>query len=407
MSIGGALKTPAGMERVMARSFSRRPTVVLVAHNVHYQGGMERACAELVRRGSRSCQFIVFSSELAPELRELVQWEQIRVPQRPFPLKYLAFAAIAGWRLRHGKADLIHTLGAIVPKRVDLAIVHFCHAGFKNRTGRLAPREQTLLRRANTALSRLLAIGAERWCYRPDRVRILAAVSRGVEQELQHYYPHVPTRLTPNGLEVECLRPASEVRRRARVTEGVAEDDLVVLFVGGDWDRKGLAVAIKGFAEGNAQLRQTFWLWIVGRGDEQRFRAIAEQQHVARRVKFFGARKDPEHFYQAADVFVLPTLYETFSLAAFEAAASGLPVVAPAVSGIDELIGGDEAGIVVERTPESVGAALARLAADPGLRTRMGTEGRRRASVYTWERSVESVLSVYAELLDDRVAVKE
>jgi UDP-glucose:(heptosyl)LPS alpha-1,3-glucosyltransferase len=406
MSVDGAIEMRAGMRRVMTRSLGRRPAVALVAHNVHGQGGMERACVELISRGGDSCRFIVFSSELAPELRRLVQWEQIRVPQRPFPLKYLAFAAVAGWRMRRCDVDVRHTLGAIVPNRVDLAIVHSCHAGFRARTGRLAPPERTPLRRVNTALSRLLAIAAERWCYRPGRVRILAPVSRGVEQELQRHYPHVPTRLTPNGLDIDRVRPVSERRNIVRSSEGVAEDDVVVLFVGGDWDHKGLAVAIKGIAGTNESVRNRFRLWIVGRGDERRFRAIAEQQGVGQLVSFFGVRTDPERFYQAADVFLLPTLYETFSLAGFEAAASGLPVVAPAVSGINELIGEDEAGIVVDRAPESVGAALSRLAADPDLRTRMGAEGRRRASAYTWERSVESVLSVYAELLGEPVAVK-
>ena len=72
--------------------------------------------------------------------------------------------------------------------------------------------------------------------------------------------------------------------------------------------------------------------------------------------------------YREYDVFVLPTLYETFSLAAFEAAASGLPLVAPAVSGIEELIGDGEAGnrgiqfkaeTQVPFGPSSVQAALA------------------------------------------------
>jgi UDP-glucose:(heptosyl)LPS alpha-1,3-glucosyltransferase len=406
MSIEQAVEISAGTRRVTPRGLGRRPTVALVAHNVHSQGGMERACVELVRRGRRSCRFIVFSTELAPELRELVEWQRIRVPQRPFPLKYLAFAGVAGFLLRRCDADVTHTLGAIVPNRVDVAVVHACHAGFRARTGRLAPPERPLLRRVNTALSRLLAIGAERWCYRPARVRMLAAVSRGVEEEVKRHFPGVPTRLTPNGLDVHRLQPGSERRERVRVAEGVQEDEVVVLFVGGDWDHKGLAVAIEALAEASALSRREFRFWVVGRGHMHRFRAIAEQEGVAEHVVFFGGRTDPERFYQAADVFVLPTLYETFSLAAFEAAASGLPVVAPAVSGIEELIGEDEAGIVVERTPESIAAALALLADDPNLRTRMGAEARRRASAYTWERSVESVLAVYDELLGDPVAVE-
>ena len=377
-----------------------RPTVALVAHDVHEQGGMERACAELVRRGSASYRFVVISTDLAAELRDLVVWERIVVPQRPFALKFLTFAVRAGLRLRRSSVDLVHTVGAIVPNRVDLAIVHFCHSGFRQKTGSLVPPGRTPLRRGNTAFARSLALMAERWSYRPARLQAFAAVSIGVARELQHDYPGIPVRLAPNGIDVDRFRPDRKVRRELRGEQGVALTDLVALFVGGDWDHKGLAIAIDGIARASATVRWPLKLWVVGRGDEWRFRAIAERCGIADRVRFFGLRCDPERFYQAADVFVLPTLYETFSLVAFEAAASGLPVIASSVSGIDELIGQNEAGIVVKRTPESVGEAIATLAVDANLRARMGVAGRRRASEYTWEESVEAILAAYCDLLD-------
>jgi glycosyltransferase involved in cell wall biosynthesis len=396
----GAVRAP-----VANCAVERRPTVALVAHNVHEQGGMERVCAELVRRGSASYRFVVVASELAPALRSLVGWKRVAVPQRPFPLKFLAFAVLAGLRLRRSSVDLVHTVGAIVPNRIDVASVHFCHAGFRERTGSLAPPGRTLLRRVNTVISRLLALVAERWSYRPGRVRLLAAVSTGVAGELRRHYPHVPIRLSPNGIDVGRFRPDERRRGEARLAEGVGPTEVVSLFIGGDWDRKGLGVALEGVARGSSELGGALQLWVVGRGDEGRFRTIAQRSGIADHVRFFGVRPDPERFYQAADIFVLPTVYETFSLAAFEAAASGLPLVAPAVSGIEELIGENEAGIIVERTPESVASALARLAADPELRARLGEVGRRRAAKYTWEQSVESVLGLYRQLLADRIAL--
>jgi UDP-glucose:(heptosyl)LPS alpha-1,3-glucosyltransferase len=383
-----------------------RPTVALIAHGVHDQGGMERACAELLRRGSDQYRFVVYSSELDPRLRDFATWKRIIVPSRPIPLKFVSFFVSAGVRLLRSSADLSQSVGAIVPNRVDVATVPFCHAAFRARTGSLAPPGRTLLRRVNTTVAHSLALVVERLSYRQGRVLRLAAVSHGVLRELHAHYPRVPTRLAPNGVDVERFRPDPPARRRIRVAERIGPRDVVALFVGGDWDHKGLAIAIGAIAQASEGAQATSRLWVVGRGDERRFRAIAQRHGVDEQVRFFGVRDDPERFYQAADIFVLPTLYETFSLAAFEAAASGLPVVAPAVSGIHELIGDDEAGIVVDRTAKSVGAALARLAADPELRAQMGAEGRRRASEYTWERSVDSMLEVYRELLSERVAVK-
>jgi UDP-glucose:(heptosyl)LPS alpha-1,3-glucosyltransferase len=360
---------------------------------------MERACAELVRRGSASYRFVVISSELDAELQDLVVWERVAVPQRPFALKFLIFAVRAGLRLRGSSVDLVHSVGAIVPNRVDIAAVHFCHAGFRQRTGSLVLSGQTLLRRGNTAVARFLALIAERWSYRPGRLKTFAAVSIGVANELQRDYPGIPVRMAPNGIDVDRFRPDPDVRRELRSEQGVAPTDVVVLFLGGDWDRKGLAIAIEGIAKASGTARRRLNLWVVGRGDERRFRAIAERCGVADQVSFFGVRSDPERFFQASDVFVLPTLYETFSLAAFEAAASRLPVLAPAVSGIDELIGQNEAGIVVERTSKSVAEAIARLAVDADLRALMGSAGRQRASQYTWQESVEAILAAYGDLL--------
>lgn len=367
-----------------------RPTVALVAHAVHDHGGMERAFAELVRRGHDRCRFVVFSAELEPELRPLVEWRRIRVPMRPIPLKNVAFALVAGLRLSRARVDLVHTMGALVPNRSDFATVQFCVAGFRGKVRRLAPADSPPVRRLNTGLARRIGLWLERWCYRPGRVRALGAVSPGVADELRSHYPGLAVAVTPNGVDLSRFRPDEHERARLRREEGVEADELVAVFVAGGWDHKGLGIAIEALAEpGAGRIR----LWVVGRGPEARFRAVAATKGVAERVRFFGARTDVERFLQAADVFVLPTLYESFSLVAYEAAAAGLPVVATQVNGIEDL-----PGLVVERTAPDVGAALARLAEEPELRRNLGAAGRRHAQSYGWERSVESVLGEYARL---------
>ncbi len=361
-----------------------RPTVAFVAHEVHDHGGMERAAAELIRRGSDRYRFVVVSSTLAEDLRPLVEWRRVRRPSRPAALRYSGFWVRAGRELRRVDADLVHVLGAIVPVQADLATVQFCHAGFRAATGRLSPPDGPAIRRVNTALARRLALAFEQRCYRPGKVGVLAAVSKGVAAELARYYPEVTVAVTPNGVDTDRFQPAAE-----RSREGV-----VAVFVGGDWDRKGLGVAIEAlsFAPGVT-------LQVVGRGDEHRFGALAEHYGVSDRIQFLGPRRDVELVLQESDVFVLPTLYEAFSLAMLEAAACGLPLTVTRINGAAELVGEDEAGILVERTPEAVGGALAALAADIPRRERLGAEARRRALGFGWERSVESVLELYDSLL--------
>lgn len=377
-------------------------TVALVAHQIHDHGGMERAFLELIRRSGGRTRFVVVSSVLAPDAVPLVEWRRVRVPMRPFPLRFISFFVVAGIALARARrtANAVHTLGAIVPNRVDLATVQFCHAGFVAATGRLTPPGMPWLRRLNTAASRVLALLAERWTYRRGRARLLAPVSEGTNREVQRHYPDVPTVVTPNGVDLERFRRDETARASVRAQLGVADGVVAALFVGGDWDRKGLGEAIEGLALAQAGTSVPLELWVVGGGDRDRFAGLAERRG-AHGVRFLGPRTDTERLNAAADLFLLPTLYETFSLVAYEAAASSLPIVATRVSGIDELLDGEApAGIAVERDPTAIATALVQLAEDPAGRAGLGAAGRDRASAYSWERSVDSVFAAYDRLAE-------
>ena len=396
--MGGVMDDGARLRRSPR---TKKPVVVLVAHDIHDHGGMERACAELIRRAHDEVDFVVVAAELSPELRPLVQrWVHVRIPQRPFPLKFVLFWLRAGLALRRIDADLVHTVGAIVPNRVDVAAVHFCHAGFLAANNNAAPGAAPRLRRLNTTLARALALAAERWAYRSSRLRAFAAVSQGVAGEVTRHYASVPVTVTPNGVDVERFRPDADVRAALRSAERVG-DSVVALFVGGDWDRKGLGIAIEAVAKARAS-GHDLRLWVVGRGDEARFAAVVAELGVAPYVRFFGPQSDVVRFYQAADIFVLTSLYETFSLVCFEAAACGLPLVIPPISGASEIVGADEGGLLLPRSATAVADGLIRLAADPELRVRLGSEARRRAAAYTWQNSVASVVELYRTLLAER-----
>jgi glycosyltransferase involved in cell wall biosynthesis len=388
--------TGAGDRRAGA---DEAPAVTIVAHAVHDGGGMERTLAELVRRIHHDHRVTIVSSELADDLRPLVTWRRVPTPRKPFPVRFVSFFVLGGLVLaREGRRrrGITHTMGAIVPNRVDVAGVHFCHAGFQQANGRVAAGGLASLRGVNTTVTNVLSRWAERWCYRSGRVRVLATVSRGVERELRAAYPNVPVVITPNGVDGPRFRPDRDARRELRAAESVGADDVVALFVGGDWERKGLAIAIEGVAlavAAGAPVR----LWVVGPGDEERMRSLAASHGVADRVHLFGRRADAERWFRAADVFVLPTAYEAFPLVGLEAAAAGLPIVATAVNGFEDLVR-DDAGVLVERDAPAVGRALQRLADDAGLRARLGATAHERSLEYTWERSVDAVTEVYAAL---------
>ncbi len=372
---------------------------MVCAHAVHDHGGMERAFAELIRHAAEAVDFVVVSSELQDDLRPLVTWRRVPTPASPAPLRFVLFWLLSGLRIRRARAQVVHTLGAITWARADLTTVQFCHAGFAAVADAGWEDRSAWPRRANRALMRALALGAERFSYSPRRVRLFAAVSPGVENELRTHYPGVPAVITPNGVDSARFRPDAEARALLRSEQGVAAGDLVGIFVGGDWPRKGLSVAIEAVAIARRSGLGGVRLWVVGEGDRGPLTALAERLGVAADVTFFGARADAERYLQAADVFVFPSAYEGASLVSHEAAATALPLVVTPVNGIPELVGADDAGLSVARTPAAVADALIRLDAAPSLRARLGGAARRRAQEYSWARSATAVQAAYARLL--------
>ena len=247
----------------------RRPVVALVAHGIGEYGGMELACAQLLVHLHRQVRFVVVSAELDTGLRPLVErWVRVRTPMHPLPLKFLVFATAAGRAVAGLRADLVHTVGAIVPNPVDLATIHYCHAGHLAATGALAPPDAPLLRRVNTGAARALAIAAEHWSYRPARTHVLGAVSEQVAREVGTHYPRMPCVLTPNGVDIERFRPDADARRSLRAQVGTTDEQVVALFVGGDWNRKGLALVVEAVALARAK-GVDLLLWVVGQGDTE------------------------------------------------------------------------------------------------------------------------------------------
>lgn len=154
-----------------------------------------------------------------------------------------------------------------------------------------------------------------------------------------------------------------------------------VLFVGRLAAVKGVSLLLDAFA---AAAGPEARLDLVGDGPE---RAALERKTaslgIEERVTFHGYRTQSEvaGFLARADLFALPSFAEGVPVALMEAMAAELPVIAPRVAGVQELVEHGRAGLV---TPpgdlESLAAALRRLLADPALRARMGAAGRERVA---------------------------
>ncbi|MCW3019083.1 MAG: putative Glycosyltransferase, group 1 [Solirubrobacterales bacterium] len=367
------------------------PEVTLVAHHVGNVGGMERVLTQLalgLRRRGYAVTVIAYACELPAGSG--VTFRRVRGPSRPFVLSYPWFMFAATLAVRRRRRGLVLATGAIVLNRVDLVAIHYCH-----HVGPATPSRASWPFRLNATVSALLGRAAERVCFPFNRPRWFVCVSEGVAEEIREHFPAYAQRTVtiPNGVDVDAFAPGSRGEEVAALREALTIDarQRVAIFVGSEWQRKGLEAVIRALA-----LAEGWLLLVVGGGDRDRYEALAVQAGVADAVRWIGVSRDVAPLYQLADVFVFPTSYEAFPLVALEAAASGLPILATPVNGVRELVADGVNGFLIAADPADIAGRLRTLADDPALLERLGRAARRAALEYSWEKMVERHHQLYS-----------
>jgi glycosyltransferase involved in cell wall biosynthesis len=166
------------------------------------------------------------------------------------------------------------------------------------------------------------------------------------------------------------FRPTSEQRGASRAALGLAEETPVAITVGRLDRLKGVDLQVAAWTQVRRELPDAILL-VVGEGPER-----ASLEHAAAAlagaVRFLGFREDIDRLLWAADVAVLSSRQEALSLAAVEAMAAGLPVVATDVGGSPEVVRDGVTGLIVPpEDPASLARALITLLGDPPLRARL------------------------------------
>ncbi len=207
-----------------------------------------------------------------------------------------------------------------------------------------------------------------------------------------------------SGVDCERFRPpTSEERAGARSALGISAGEFLISAVGALEARKGhryLIEAIGRLAAGGNPVKVK--CLIAGQGSiyEILRREIALVRS-ADRIKLIGKIDDPRELLRASDVFAMPSLKEGLGVAALEAMASGLPIVASDVGGLREVIQHDRTGIIVPpENPAAIGSAIGRLMESAELRAQMGAAARARVvENYSMEKMSARTLALYRTTL--------
>lgn len=225
--------------------------------------------------------------------------------------------------------------------------------------------------------------------------------SDSAKSDIIRYFGAPADKIAPVPLGVDarfsprCFRDIIDFRRRK------ALPDQFILYVGNHKPHKNVRSIVDALALVRKDTTCSLVLLDDGGEDCRRTRSRVQETGMTDRVIFL--RELPEAdlplMYNAADLFVFPSLYEGFGLPPLEAMACGTPVVTSNTSALPEVVG--DAGIMVDPTRvDELADAMLRILRSPDLRCEMSAKGLERARTYTWEETARQTRKAYEEVYD-------
>jgi D-inositol-3-phosphate glycosyltransferase len=375
-------------------------------------GGLNVYVLELARQlAAAGNEVDIFSRSASPEFAEVVEiapgLRGIHLPAGPLEilspealLEHLDVfeTAVLEFNARDGATyDVLHShywLSGLVGEKLKVAwnvphVTMFHTLGeVKNRSS--YNEHETALRIESEAA---VIAGADRVICATDQERSFIRQLYGADSD--------KVTVIPLGVDLDRFRPTA--KNLAREALGL-KDERIVLFVGRIEPLKGVDILIDAAALLDSDVDCS--VLIVG-GDEsseaqvQKLQDLARDRGIGHRVAFVGA-VDHEQlplYYNAADVCVVPSHYESFGLVAIEAMASGVPVVASRVGGLTGTVKDGETGYLIPwLCPEPFAERIELLLDNEPLRQSLGEAAREAVGRYRWENVAGAVLDVYNDL---------
>ena len=359
----------------------------------HKRGGLERAAVELSRHlADRGHEITVYSSTV--DGSDLGTMKHVCVPSLSSfgSAAHLSFRRSSATLLRHADADIIHAHGTEAGYR-DIVTFQSCHRAGVELRRRLGEKVKGF------GISDPIRLRTEAATLKQGAYKKIIAVSEGLKRELIQWY-NVPEKdivVIPNGVNLEEFSPPTKSERdKLRTNLGLQPNDIALIFLANEFDRKGLRFVIEALSiisESNVKLI------VAGKDHPAPYLELANRFGVGKLVIFRGATGAPAGLLKAADIFLMPTFHESFLMAGIEAAACGLPLLITRVPGVEDYLVDGENGYFIERSADSIAEKI-RLLLDPHRRAAMGSGANTTAQNYSWDAIATATEQVYHEVVN-------
>ena len=354
------------------------------------------SCIQKMLRGfCHEHEFTIFAVEFKNPCPDCIQWVHIPAPTRPLALLFVIYHLLAPLyycffifrnRIRFDQVFLTESTLSFG----NISYVHFCHRCYLKHFWKYAGIRG--IRKGFRWLNHWLHAIVEPLIFR--RVKWIVVPSFGLKRELEEEYPFIQGKITviPNPLDIEWIQHRQNFdREKFRHSLGLTLEDIMLVFIAlGNFEHKGLPLILEVL---NRLDECRFNLLVVGGKQDllNYYRRKVRKMGLDEKVNFIGMQGDVRPYLWAGDLFVFPSLLETFSLVCFEAAGASLPLLVTHLYGIEEFMCDGETGFVVDRTPEGVLEGLVRfLILNPEDREAMGKKAQRAVGKYRIERFIEN-----------------
>jgi glycosyltransferase involved in cell wall biosynthesis len=354
----------------------RKPKIAIFDYYVRSDSAMGGCHLRMLEGLAEKYEFTVFAVEFENPAPSKIRFVRIPAYKRPTILLSAMFHILAPlnyavYRLRERvRFDLVEKM-EVFTILGSVAYIHFCYRAYLNKHW-IQSRQPGLRGLLLTLDQAVRAYMLEPVLYRLARKLIVP--SRGLARELTEAYPFTSGKIhvLPNSVDYQRLsNPASDFDRVSfRSALGFYPSDIVLIFIAlGQFERKGLRLLLESVAQVASPEVKVLVVggsahWIKEYGER------AEALGIGKNVTFVGMQRDVAPYLWSADAFCMPSLYETFLLVGIESAAAGLPLVVPRLNGVEDYLIDGENGILIQRTSQSIVAAIQQLIA-------IGSEGRR------------------------------
>jgi len=224
--------------------------------------------------------------------------------------------------------------------------------------------------------------------------------SRYMQDQIREIFdlPAAKLDVIPNGVDLSTVHRPDGVEKFRNDHLGLAEDEKLVFFAGRLEYEKGVQTVLDALPLVLDQVPVRFVVAGIGTHEEA-LREHATRDGLDGQVEFTGFLTDDElkMYYAAADLAVVPSLYEPFGMVALETMAAGTPCIAADTGGLRELVVHDATGLRFEPgDPASLASAILRLLTDARLDRRLTLDARRWLNDgFSWQSIAERTVDVY------------